>query len=76
VPEVGTVVGGLLAKGVISEGAKLVIGNSIRKQGVLYLQYAESWFMSCIAVRPACLALVYGVHFLHRLSCSYPVKSQ
>jgi GTPase len=31
VPEVGTVVGGLLAKGVITEGAKLVIGNSLRK---------------------------------------------
>jgi GTPase len=28
VPEVGTIVGGLLAKGVITEGAKLVIGNS------------------------------------------------
>jgi GTPase len=34
VPEVGTVVGGLLARGVITEGAKLVIGNSLRKWGV------------------------------------------
>jgi hypothetical protein len=33
VPEVGTVVGGLLTKGVISEGAKLVIGKSSRETG-------------------------------------------
>jgi len=32
VPEVGTVVGGLLTKGVITEGAELVIGNSLQKQ--------------------------------------------
>jgi len=35
VPEVGTVVGGLLTKGVITEGAELVIGNSLQKQNVL-----------------------------------------
>lgn len=27
VPEVGTVVGGLLIKGVVAEGVKLVVGN-------------------------------------------------
>jgi len=35
VPEVGTVVGGLLTKGVITEGAELVIGNFLQKQNVL-----------------------------------------
>lgn len=49
VPEVGTVVGGLLTKGVISEGAKLVIGNSLRKTGC---------FKAAL-----CTVMVYELHY-------------
>jgi hypothetical protein len=44
VPEVGTVVGGLLTKGVITEGAELLIGKSMQKQNVPWLWFVIFYF--------------------------------